>query len=123
MPSGLTAFRDAIDANFQRIHDANHASKTATFTAFSDDATGSPKDTYLCDATGGAITANLPAVADTRLGRRVCVIKTDASGNAVTVDGNAAETINGAATYSLAAQWKSVTLENTGTAWIVVAST
>jgi len=123
LPTGVSAFRTQIDANFQTCQDSNEASKTATFTVFADDAAGSPKGTYLCDATAGAITANLPACASTRVGRRVTAIKVDASGNAVTFDGSGAEQINGATTLALSAQWQYATLENTGTRWIVVGNT
>ena len=71
------------------------------------------------DATSGAITIYLPDQPNGDRLRRV--IKTDASGNAVTLNGNG-NLINGAATYALAAQYNSVTVEPTGTGWLIVAS-
>ena len=72
----------------------------------------------LVDATGGARTVNLKAA--TNMAGKVYVIKKiDAGVNAVTVDPNGAETIDGAATYALALQWASVTIRCDGTAWYI----
>lgn len=60
------------------------------------------KTLILADATNGAITVVLPQAAN---GLTVTVKKTDASANAVTVDGDAAETIDGAATQAIATQY------------------
>lgn len=70
----------------------------------------------LADATSAAITVNLPAVAASA-GRVLVVKKTDASANAVTLDGNASETIDGATTKALAAQYDVVTVVCDGSAW------
>lgn len=56
-----------------------------------------------CNAVGGAMTVNLPAAIGN--GRLVTIKKIDSSGNAVTIDGSGSETIDGATTYTLAAQW------------------
>lgn len=57
---------------------------------------------YYIDATLGSITVNLPAAAGSLVAGRVyTILKTDASANTVTIDGNAAETIDGAATVVL----------------------
>lgn len=70
------------------------------------------------DATGGAVTINLfTAVGNT--GKQVTVIKTDSGANAVTIDPSGAETVNGQATYALAAQYESARLESDGSAWLV----
>lgn len=73
----------------------------------------------LCDCTSGAMTVNLPAVASAGLGRRYVIKKIDSSGNAVTIDGNASDTIDGATTKSLATQYASATLLNSTTAWYI----
>jgi len=70
----------------------------------------------LVDATAGAVTVNLPAVADSE-GAYIIVKKTDASVNAVTVDADGAETIDGAATQVLTAQYDAVTVLCDGSAW------
>src|SRR4051812_28137421 len=64
---------------------------------------GSSKVLYLCNATSGAFSANLPAAA-TASGLTVAFKKTDATANAVTLDGNGSETIDGATTFALSAQ-------------------
>lgn len=71
------------------------------------------------NATAGAVTINLPAEPVT--GSSITVKKTDASGNAVTINGNGF-TIDGAATQALAAQWNSQTMVYTGAAWLITAS-
>lgn len=75
--------------------------------------------TIRANATAGAITVLTPAAASYP-GYAFTVKKVDASGNAVTVDGNGAETIDGAATYALAAQYKAVTIRSNGTNWDIV---
>lgn len=70
------------------------------------------------DASGAARTITLPAAASHT--KRVYVIKKiDSSGNTVTVDGNAAELIDGAATKVLAVQYASVVIQSDGTSWWV----
>lgn len=74
----------------------------------------------LGDATSAAFTVTLPAAASSA----DCLLylkKIDSSVNAVTVDGNAAETIDGATTYALADQYDSVLLFCDGTGWQVLA--
>jgi hypothetical protein len=86
---------------------------TATYTARMFD------ERVLCDATAGAFTVTLPSAASAR-GREIVFVKTDASGNAVTLDGASAETINGAATASLASQYAKKRLLSTGTEWVEI---
>lgn len=74
-------------------------------------------DFVLADASGAAFTVTLPTAAASGDGGTVVVKKTDASANLVTVDGDGAETIDGAASMTLAVQWESVTLVSSGTAW------
>lgn len=87
--------------------------KTAAYTADAEDYT------ITCDATSAAFTVTLPAASGIT-GRIYVIKKTDASANAVTVDANASETIDGATTYSLAAQWKYVTIQSNGTNWVII---
>jgi hypothetical protein len=72
--------------------------------------------TVLCNA-GSPFTVNLPAVA-TCLGREYTFVKTDASANAFTLDGNGSETINGAATLVVNTQWDRVTIIAHTSGWI-----
>lgn len=76
----------------------------------------------LCDPATGAITVNLPAVATTEPGRPY-FIRTTGTTNAVTIDGNAAETIDGAATKVLASgAIHAAEIVSDGTAWFTIAS-
>lgn len=63
---------------------------------------------YPVNATSGALTVNLPANAGIPDGFEVSVFKTDASANAVTIDPNSSDTINGAATIALSTRWAGV---------------
>jgi hypothetical protein len=91
--------------------------KTATYTAVQTD------NVILCDATSGAITINLPAANGTRnTGKVYTIKKTDSSGNAITVDANGSQTIDGALTYALASQYKYVTIISDGANWHVIAN-
>ena len=76
-------------------------------------------ETILCDATGGVITIALKAVVN-MAGKVYRIKKIDASGNAITINPNSAELIDGAATYALAAQWDSAVIQCDGAAWYVV---
>lgn len=90
--------------------------KTAAFTGISQPVNAF----YPCDATTAAFTATLPAALGFK-GRTILVKKTDASANAVTVDGNASETIDGAATASLAARYDSALMLSDGSNWHLMA--
>jgi len=73
----------------------------------------------IADAAGGAITMTLPPAA--LVPGRIYVFKRiNSGGNAVIVDPSGAETIDGAATYTLSAQWNSVTIMSNGTAWFII---
>jgi len=73
----------------------------------------------LVDATAAARTITLPAATGIS-GRQYVIKKVDASANTVTVDGNASETIDGALTYVLSAQYKYVVLVSNGSNWSVI---
>lgn len=73
----------------------------------------------LVDASAGPITLSLPAVASSA-NRRLTVKKIDASGNAVTLDPNGAETIDGAATQTITGQYDALAIACDGTAWWIV---
>jgi hypothetical protein len=91
----------------------NGVTKTAAHTVAEDD------DVVLCDATGGAFTVTLPK-AGLFTGKQVIIKKIDASANAVTIDGNGAETIDGAATVAMSTQYESRTLFAGSTGWHII---
>jgi len=73
------------------------------------------------NATGGNVVVNLPA--SIGLGRLVTVIKTDGTGNTVTVTRAGTDLINGANTYVLAAQWDVVQmLDSTAGTWDITST-
>ncbi len=93
-----------------------YASKSGAYTVTSAD------HAIACDATAGAFSVTLPGAASVGAGFVLVIKKVDSSGNAVTVDGNGSETIDGALTYSLASQWKYVALMSDGAGWLVIAN-
>ena len=70
----------------------------------------------LVDASGGAATMSIPSVSGL-VGRKYTIIKDDSSANAVTIDPDGAETINGVSSVSLASQGDAVTLVSDGAEW------
>lgn len=91
------------------------AAKTAAYTLVKTDFV------ILGDATAAAFTISLPTAVGIG-GQLFCVKKIDSSANAVTIDPSGAETIDGAATVSLGAQWASRLLISDGANWLVLAS-
>lgn len=72
-----------------------------------------------CDATAGAFTTTLMAAAGVT-GQTFRIQKTDSTFSAVTLDGDGAELIEGAATVKLCTRGEWVLLYSTGTAWTIV---
>lgn len=69
------------------------------------------------DATAGAFTVTIPAALG-RDGRQILICKVDAGVNAITVAATGTDTIQGAATISLAAQWsKALLISNGNNGW------
>lgn len=78
----------------------------------------------LCDATGAAITVTLPDAAKSFVNGfgDVITFKRLNAGNAVTLDGFGAQTIDGAATLVLGAQYAFATIQSDGSNWHVISS-
>lgn len=74
----------------------------------------------IANSTAGAITVSLPPAA-TSNGRVFFVKRVNAGANNVTVDPFGSETIDGAATHVLTAQWARVEFVSNGTAWFIIA--
>ncbi|MFM7167293.1 MAG: hypothetical protein ACKO3T_18790 [Planctomycetaceae bacterium] len=92
---------------------------TAITTKTSNYSVSSTDSVVLCDATGGALTVTLPSAAGIS-GRQYSVKRTSGGTNAVTIATQSGETIDGAATRSLAAQYQSATVVSDGANWWVV---
>lgn len=88
-------------------------SKTATYTVSTNDGDNVHVNV---DATSGAVTINFYA-ASGNAGKIITVKKTDSSTNAVTLDGNASETLDGSLTATLTTQYDSATFVCDGTNW------
>jgi len=71
------------------------------------------------NAASAPVTITLPAAASAGDGTDYKIRKSDSSANSVTIDGNGSETINGATTHVLTAQYQSVILECDGSGWMV----
>jgi hypothetical protein len=107
--------RDSVQfdakAKFNQSVSLPYVAKTATYVITTSD--------HTIDCTSGTFTTTLPAAATVAGG--IFTIKNSGAG-VITVACNGAETIDGAATYPLATQYKYVTVQSTGTNWIVMAN-
>ena len=96
---------------------ANHyLSQITTYSV----ATGDRGKLILCNTGAGAFTINLLSAASAGIGFLIGVKKTSADANAVTIDGNSTETIDGALTDTIATQYKVVWYMCDGTNWQIV---
>lgn len=73
----------------------------------------------VCDASSGAFTITLPTAVGRR-GKAFYIKKTDATANAVTIDADGAETIDGALTQVIAMQYNSLSLVSDGSNWHIL---
>lgn len=102
---------------------AGSSANTPVVVAFADSPyTTAAGVTFLCNATGGAITFNLPA-ASALSGRNIRIKKTDAAANNVTVTKAGSDTIDGANTAVLKGQYDYIVLTSDGVSkWNIFAS-
>lgn len=87
--------------------------KTAAYTLLITDSV------ILANATSAAFTLTLPSAVGIE-GRQYTLKKIDSSANAVTVDANGTQTIDGALTFSLATQYQSITIVSDGANWMII---
>lgn len=90
------------------------ATKTAAYAVTTSDVV------LLGDATTAAFTFTLPTAVGKK-GRIWYFKKTDSSTNAITLDGNGAETLDGATTYALTAQHDAILIISDGANWQILA--
>ncbi len=81
--------------------------------------TAAAETVILCNATSAAFAITLPAATNST-DRVYHIKKTDSSANAVTIDGNASETIDGALTQSLSIQYESLQIVCDGSNWHII---
>lgn len=75
-------------------------------------------DSFLkCDASSAAFSVTLPP-ATGNIGARMIVKRINSGANAVTVEADGTETIDGSATQSLATQWAVIRLHSDGANWL-----
>lgn len=86
--------------------------ETSNYTAVSSD------DLILADATSGALTITLPPAASNS-GKVYTIKKIDSSANAVTIDGNASETIDGSTTQVLYTEDEAMNIVSDGTNFVI----
>jgi hypothetical protein len=75
--------------------------------------------TVRVDASGANRTITLPAASGCT-GRVYIIKKIDATVNTVTIDGDTSETIDGATTVVISAQYQSYTIQSNGTSWDII---
>lgn len=114
----LNSGMDIIDSQLKTATDHIHVSLVGTTTI---DNTYRNK-VILCDATAAAFSVVLQPAATAGDGFTCTIKKTDATGNAVTIDGNAAETIDGALTQALNSQYDTYTITADGSNWNIKAN-
>jgi hypothetical protein len=104
---------DTASSTIFRYPDKALTSQTTTYTTTTD-------ETFIpCNATSAAFTVTLIA-ASGMSGKKYIIKKTDSSVNAVTIDGNASETIDGGLTTTLNTQYESVEIVCDGSNWHTV---
>lgn len=79
-----------------------------------------PADGLVISNPAASTSLFLPAVANVEKGHTITIKKIAAVGVVVTLDGDGAETIEGAATHTITAQNRVVTVVSTGTAWYIL---
>lgn len=75
--------------------------------------------TVLCDALANPMAVNLP-LASTCEGIRYTIKKVDSSSNAVTISPSGSDTIDGAGSYVISAQFVTVAVQSDGSAWFIL---
>lgn len=87
-------------------------SKTTAYTSVATD------DVILCDAAGGSFSITTHSAATAT--KPLTIKRTNSGANTVTIDANASETIDGAATYVISQVNESVTIVSNGTNWFII---
>lgn len=116
-PAGVPAWVQPLIQSIERV--IRDATKLGTVVTYTSGSIADDVSLLLVSASAGAVTITLPPVNEQK--HRVLTIKkTDSTANAVTIDANGSETIDGALTTSLTTQWQSRTLQCDGAAWFLI---
>ncbi len=117
--NGVLRQRNAADSGWiirASLSDDMVLSKSAAYTI----TIGDYNKTILANAAGGAFTLTLPPAASAGEGFPIFIKKTDNSANAVTIDGNGAETIDGFSSITLNNEDEAVLLHSDGVTWYII---
>ncbi len=125
--SWLTA--NGVDGGLEEVFNINNKSiqfvKATDFqlvTKTTSPYTANQETNILVDTSSGSVTINLPATADTQVGRTYKITKTTSDTNSVIITRNGVQTINGATTFSLILQYDSIEIVLDGTNWFINSS-
>lgn len=102
-----------VTGTIASINNSNVRTEASAYTLTTDD------DVVLCNTSGGGFTATLPT-ASGNTGKKFTIKKYDTSVNVLVIDGDGAETIDGAATVSLTAAWQRITVISDGSNWAII---
>jgi len=105
----------SLNFGIQQIR-TSFRTETATYTATIFD------EVILADATVGAFTITLPTAASAK-GKVLTIKATSVAGGNVTIDGDGAELIDGAATVVISTTNRSYVIASDGTGWQILSST
>ncbi len=103
-----------IQAAVTKLEEGNNTPTTITV-----DKTLATEHVVFADATGGIITISLPKATENK-GKVYIIKKIDVSVNDVVIDADGTETIDGALTNTLSAQFAFVKIISDGTQWFII---
>lgn len=104
---------DNLDSFLKIARDTLVTTKTGAYAITSSDRNG----LIQADATSGAFNISLPTAASVGNGFFVSVKKIDSSSNAITIDPNGSETIDGESTKAISEQFETLSLVSDGSNW------
>jgi hypothetical protein len=110
---------DEIDTLLKQAIDWATVSKTASYTLVEDDR----KRMILADATSASFVLTLPALSSVGVGYTTAIKKADTTANTVTIEGDGAEEIDGAADFVLTEPSQTVMLIAGSTQWEILSRT
>jgi hypothetical protein len=110
-PAGVETLATEYVRNTGELH-LSHKDTATNITA--------AKESVILVTTGAPnVTVTLPVAADS-IGKVYAIKKVDAGAGNVIVDGDGGETIDGALTQTLAAQWDVIMIVCDGVAWFII---
>lgn len=121
VPDLTTSTKSTLTGALSEAYDTQHAAVQVVTNAGLTIATADQKGYYPVTTGNTNRTVNLPDAALVS-GKILTIEKVDSGTGTVTIDANGSQTINGALTYVLNAQWWSVTVISDGSNWHILAS-